>query len=113
MLKYPKKTYRNFLNNLCKDYNNCSVCMIKEYLTREQPSVRMLLQTKCIEILRLQLTKKAEKELSWDDVMIVWIKNEYAIKFRQEYQKLENIVGIDKIDIKKLYNTIVKEKLWI
>ncbi len=104
MHNYSKTEYLNFLNNLCEESCSDSECILKSFLVRMQPDVRMLLQLKCLQY----FAKDQKESLSREELMKIWVNEGFAGKFCEVYTKTMKNKKVDEIDINELYLTIKK-----
>lgn len=109
--RFSKDEYGSFLNNLSSDYKLCSNCIFKEYLIRCQPSIEMLVQSKCIEFFLKELKREKEMEISWQKALEGWIEKGYAKVFRDKLKKLheDQVYKVLDLDIRSFYEEIKKE----
>lgn len=107
--KYSKKQYKNFLAKIHPKSKSCDCCLLNEYLTREQPSVCMFVQIKCIELLRLDLIKSKGKNVLWKEALNIWIERGLASLFREKYNLFVPKDEIENLNINKFYKNIVGE----
>ncbi len=104
MLTYSKDEYRSFLKNLCHDDCTSDNCILKEFLTRMQPNIRMLIQLKCLEY----FGKDCNEKLSGEELMKEWVTRGYAERFSDYYDDFVSKKKITDINSKEIYLKIVK-----
>ena len=104
MHKYSKKEYFNFLNNLCQENCHDNDCILKSFLARMQPDVRMLVQLKCLQ----SFAREQKKDLSREDLMKKWVDEGMAEEFSKVYKKFTENKKIAKIDASEIYRTMKK-----
>ena len=83
MLK-DKAKLANKINEVCKPYCNSEYCLLKEIICSSHNDVRFLVQLKCLEIFKWNLSKKAGKEVDMEDALTTWVASGMA-KFFAEY----------------------------
>ncbi len=104
MHKYSKEAYRKFLDKFCESECSDNDCILKSFLVRMQPDVRMLVQLKCLQYFALE----QNKELSREELMKKWVSEGFAKAFGELYEKFIANKTVDKIDAKELYLTVKK-----
>jgi len=104
MHRYSKEKYLKFLNTFCESNCGDNDCILKSYLVRMQPDVRMLVQLKCLQ----HFAKEQKRKLSREDLMKKWVNEGLAKKFSEIYEDFVKNKNVDKIDTKELYLTIKK-----
>jgi hypothetical protein len=81
-----KQKYSKFLDDLVGEYCPSNhYCLLKEYLITLQSNPRILLQLKCLEKYKYELSTQQQKEISWDEALVIWIEKGYAAKFSELY----------------------------
>ncbi len=104
MLNYSKDEYRKFLKRICNDDCSSDNCILKEFLARMQPNIRMLIQMKCLEYFGKDIAGK----LSGEELMKEWVAKGYAEKFGEYYDNFVSDAKIEDINPKEIYLKIVK-----
>jgi len=98
-----KTAYKKLLEDICLDYcNKDKWCILKEFLVKAHLSPRLLSQMKCLEILKWELSKKFDREYTWERTILFWTDGGYAKLFADMYT--------EDISPKKLYRQIMKVK---
>ncbi len=104
MHKYCKKEYLKFLDNLCQENCHDNDCILKSFLVRMQPDIRMLVQLKCLQY----FAKEQRLTLSREDLMKKWIDEGLAEEFSKIYKKFIEEKKVEDIDANEIYRTIKK-----
>jgi hypothetical protein len=80
------KNYKTFLDDLVCEYcPTGGYCLLKEYLIVLQSDPRMLIQLKCLEKYKYELSSKSNKDVGWSDTLVSWVESGLAKKFADLY----------------------------
>ena len=77
---------KNILDDIVDDCKK-EYCTLKEILVHSGISDRVLMQLKCIEKYKFQLSKKYKKDYGWENTFNEWVNNGYAVKFSELYSE--------------------------
>ena len=81
-----KQEYRDLLDDLCQEYcEKGHYCILREFLVSAHTSPRILTQLKCVEKMKFEKSKAAEKDIGWADAMELWVSEGHAAKFAELY----------------------------
>ena len=83
MLK-DKAKLANKINEVCKPYCNSEYCLLKEIICSSHNDFRFLVQLKCLEIFKWNLSQKEKREVELDEAHETWVASGMA-KFFAEY----------------------------
>ena len=76
-------------------------CFLKEYVLKTHPEPRLLIQLKCIEMLKICVSKREERKVSWQEAATMWVEEGYAKKLADLYQ--------EGCKVQTLYNKIMED----
>jgi len=91
-----KQQYREWLDELVSEY--CppkKYCLLKEFLVSSHPDPRMLMQLKCLEKYKYEISKIADKEIDWPEAIESWVEKGFAKKFAEFYDNNDEIAFRD------------------
>lgn len=89
--------------DLCSEYcEKDKWCLLKEILVSLHPDPRLLVQLKCVEKFKYEISKEENKEIGWSEALAKWIDEGYAEKFSGIYEEDKNFRAI--------YNEVMKEE---
>jgi hypothetical protein len=87
-----KNDYKNFINELVSEYcPSTGYCLFKEFLLSSHPDPRMLIQLKCLEKYKYELSQQSKKDVGWQQTILSWTEKGYAKQFHIIYTKNPNI----------------------
>lgn len=70
----------------CKDCYD-PYCILIEILLASGKDTRFLIQMKCVEKYRYEISKELEHPVGWTEAYQRWIEDGYAKKFAEEYKE--------------------------
>lgn len=101
-----KQEYRKLLNMLCVEYCDPERhCILKEFLVSSHPSPRMLIQLKCLEKFKWDLSEEAKKDVGMDETIRRWVDDGFAKRFAEVYDSYDDS---DDIKVSAIYKKIMK-----
>ena len=75
--------YDKLLDELDDGHHQYS--FFRKYIESSHPDPRVLVQMKCIEKLRWELSEERGSEISWTDISNIWVEEGYAKAFADVY----------------------------
>lgn len=87
---------RKMLDTICEgECEPHKYCILKEIILASQ-SNRVLSQLKCVEVHKYLVSKKANREYSWQEAMTDWVDSRKAEYFAQVYDEELSAIEIYK-----------------
>ena len=80
---HDKEQYGKLLDELddgCHEYS-----FFRKYIESSHPDARVLIQIKCFEKFKWELSEEKGKELKFDDITKIWDDEGYATAFAQAF----------------------------
>jgi len=87
MSKISKKKYCELLDELAAENCKCEYCFLKRFLQSLHPDPKILVEIKCIEKLKYELSSNEEHDVGWNGAGITWAKEGWAEIFREEFDE--------------------------
>jgi len=85
-----KEELRSVLHQITKDCHckQCSdpYCILIEIFLSMGKDARFLIQMKCVEKYRYEISKELDKMFDWNDAYFKWIEDGYAKVFADKYK---------------------------
>lgn len=84
-----KPIYKKMLNELCSDCccSSDHYCFLKEFMVECNPSPRLLIQLKCIEKFKYEISEKETRDIGWTEAVDRWASEGYAERFARFYSE--------------------------
>ena len=92
-----KAEYRRLLAEIGEDYcprGKEHYCIFKEFLVASHPSRRLLVQLKCCDRKKYELSEKAGKDIGWDETLKQWVAEGFATAFAEAYDDKKSVRDI-------------------
>lgn len=81
-----KVEYRRLLDEIGEEYcDKDHYCIFKEFLVSSHPSRRLLVQLKCVDKMKWERSKRADKDIGWDQTFKEWLGEGFAVDFAVSY----------------------------
>ena len=77
---------RKILDEICGDYCRENYCILKEILINQSISDRNLIQIKCVEKYKYEISNFEKKDIGWNEAFRKWTEAGLAKKFAEVYQ---------------------------
>ena len=78
--------HKKVLDDICNDYCAGEYCILKEVLLKQDISDRTLIQLKCIEKYKYEISNYQKRDIGWEETFQRWVEDGHAEKFAEVYQ---------------------------